>query len=89
VVVRRRVVVEGRVQGVFFRDTCRRVAADAGVAGWVRNRGDGSVEACFEGDEDAVARLVSWCRIGPPGAVVTTVRVTDEEPVGERAFRVA
>ena len=88
-VVRRRVVVDGRVQGVFFRDTCRRVAVDAGVGGWVRNRPDGRVEACFEGEEDAVARLVSWCRVGPRHALITSVEVTDEEPVGEGAFRVS
>jgi acylphosphatase len=88
-VVRRRVVVEGRVQGVFFRDTCRRVAVDAGVGGWVRNRPDGGVEACFEGEDDAVARLVSWCRVGPRHALITGVTITDEEPKGERAFRVA
>jgi acylphosphatase len=88
-VVRRRVVVDGRVQGVFFRDTCRRVAVDAGVRGWVRNRPDGRVEACFEGEEDAVARLVSWCRVGPRHALITSVEVTDEEPVGEGAFRVS
>jgi acylphosphatase len=88
-VVRRRVVVDGRVQGVFFRDTCHRVAVDAGVGGWVRNRPDGRVEACFEGEEDAVARLVSWCRVGPRFARITSVEVTDEEPVGEGAFRVS
>ena len=88
-VVRRRVVVDGRVQGVFFRDTCRRVAVDAGVGGWVRNRPDGRVEACFEGEEDAVARLVSWCRVGPRHALITSVEVTDEDPVGEGAFRVS
>ena len=88
-VVRRRVVVDGRVQGVFFRDTCRRVAVDAGVGGWVRNRPDGRVEACFEGEEDAVARLVSWCRVGPRHARITSVEVIDEEPVGEGKFRVS
>jgi len=88
-VVRRRVVVEGRVQGVWFRETCRRVAADAGVGGWVRNRPDGRVEACFEGEEDGVSRLVSWCRVGPRWAVVTGVEVIEEEPVGEGAFRVS
>ena len=88
-VVRRRVVVDGRVQGVFFRDTCRRVAVDAGVGGWVRNRPDGRVEACFEGEEDAVARLVSWCRVGPRHAHITSVEVTDEAPMGEGAFRVS
>lgn len=86
--VRRRVVVDGRVQGVFFRDSCQREASIAGVGGWVRNRDDGRVEAVFEGDAAAVERLVAWCRHGPPRAVVTSVSVTDEPPVGERGFRV-
>jgi acylphosphatase len=82
------VLVEGRVQGVFFRDTCARMALQAGVAGWVRNRPDGRVEACFEGEEDAVDRLVAWCRSGPSRAHVERVQVLDEEPVGEAGFRV-
>lgn len=87
-VVRRRVVVEGRVQGVFFRDTCRHLARAQGVAGWVRNTAGGAVEACFEGPAAAVARMVEWCREGPPLAVVTSVTVTDEAPQGEAGFRV-
>jgi len=82
------VVVDGWVQGVFFRDTCRRMAASAGVGGWVRNRPDGRVEAWFEGDPMAVERLVEWCRQGPPGARVTGIEVTREAPAGERGFRV-
>jgi acylphosphatase len=89
VIVRRRVVVEGRVQGVWFRESCRHVAQSAGVGGWVSNRNDGNVEACFEGEDDAVARLVAWCRVGPSHAVVTGVTVSEEEPVGEHAFRVS
>jgi acylphosphatase len=89
VAVRRRVVVSGRVQGVFFRDTCQREAAAAGVTGWIRNRGDGAVEAVFEGEADAVERMVQWCRHGPSGARVDRVDVTDEQPEGERTFRVA
>jgi acylphosphatase len=77
------------VQGVFFRDTCEREARAAGVAGWVRNRWDGAVEAAFEGSADAVERMVAWCRRGPPRATVTSVDVHDEDPVGERGFRVA
>ena len=84
--VRRRVVVSGRVQGVFFRDTCRREAQRAGVAGFVRNLSDGRVEVCFEGSEDAVGRMVEWCRHGPPYAVVERVDVADELPVGETRF---
>lgn len=85
---RRRVVVDGRVQGVFFRDSCRRQAVAAGVHGWVRNRPDGTVEAVFEGPADAVERLVEWCRVGPPRAAVTAVRTYVEEPEGEQGFRV-
>lgn len=84
--VRRRVVVHGLVQGVFYRASCRREAAAAGVSGWVANRPDGTVEAVFEGDGAAVARLVAWCHDGPRGASVTHVEVTDEPPAGERGF---
>jgi acylphosphatase len=86
--VRVRVVVEGRVQGVFFRDSCRAQASRLGVAGWVRNRADGSVEAAFEGDAAAVASMVAWCRSGPPRADVVGVRTFDEPPEGDRSFRV-
>ena len=86
--VRRRAVVSGRVQGVFFRDSCQRRALAEGVDGWIRNRRDGAVEACFEGEADAVERMVDWCRRGPSRALVTSVDVTDEEPEGERGFRV-
>src|SRR5262249_27773906 len=77
---RKRVVVSGRVQGVFFRDTCRRMAVRAGVSGWVRNRADGRVEAGCEGPAEAVDLLVNWARRGPSGAVVTGVDVHAEEP---------
>jgi acylphosphatase len=84
-----RVRIEGRVQGVFFRATCRRVAADLGVAGWVRNAADGSVEAVFEGEPEAVQAILDWCREGPPHAHVRSVEVTDEQPAGEKLpFRV-
>lgn len=86
--VRRRVQIEGRVQGVFFRDSCARQARSLGVSGWVRNRSDGGVEAAFEGDPDAVERLVAWCHHGPPRAVVTAVRSEEEAPGGEVWFRV-
>lgn len=76
-VVRVRVVVHGLVQGVWFRASCRDVATEAGVAGWARNRADGTVEAELEGPEDAVATVVSWCRQGPPRADVTGVDVTE------------
>lgn len=73
---------------MWFRETCRRTAESAGVSGWVANRGDGQVEAVFEGEPDAVAGLVEWCRQGPPRAVVTAIEVNDEPPVGESGFRV-
>jgi len=88
VTVRHRVLVAGRVQGVFFRDTCRSEARRAGVSGWVRNRRDGRVEAVFEGDEESVEHLVAWCGHGPPGAGVEQVEVSDEEPTGESGFSV-
>jgi acylphosphatase len=87
-VVRRRAVVRGRVQGVFFRDSCRALARELGVQGWVRNRGDGAVEAAFEGPAAAVDRLVAWCREGPIRARVDSVDVVTEEPAGDTDFRV-
>ncbi|MEV6207063.1 acylphosphatase [Kitasatospora sp. NPDC051914] len=86
--IRRRVVVAGVVQGVFFRDTCRREAAAAGVAGWVRNLPDGRVEAVFEGPQDAVERMVAWCGRGPSRAVVEERRVSEEPPEGLTGFEV-
>lgn len=87
-VVRRRVVVSGFVQGVFFRETCRRTATRHGVNGWVRNCDDGTVEAVFEGAPDAVAALVEWARHGPPGAEVKDVEIHPEHPRGEDGFDV-
>ncbi len=86
--VRSRVVVRGHVQGVFFRDTCRRKATERGVAGWVSNRGDGAVEAVFEGEPDAVRALVEWCSEGTRGADVESVDETSEEPKGLSGFEV-
>ena len=86
--VRCRVVVSGRVQGVYFRDSCRQMAWRLGVRGWVRNTAGGSVEAVMEGTRDAVGALIEWCRHGPPRAEVTRMVVTDEDPVGESRFRV-
>ncbi|HEY7632136.1 MAG TPA: acylphosphatase [Thermoleophilaceae bacterium] len=86
--VRRRVVVHGRVQGVFFRDTTRRQASSRGVAGWVSNRSDGAVEAVFEGEPDAVDALVRFTREGPRGADVSDVEVSEEEPEGLSGFEV-
>lgn len=86
--VRRRVVVRGYVQGVFFRDSCRREASTRGVAGWVTNRPDGAVEAVFEGEPDSVAAMVEWCRHGPRGADVESVEDTSEEPEGLYRFEI-
>ena len=86
--IRRRVVVHGQVQGVFFRDTARRQAQAAGIAGWVTNRPDGAVEAVFEGEPAAVEELVAFCRRGPSRAVVQSVDVTEEEPEGLSGFDV-
>ena len=81
-------MVHGHVQGVFFRDTTRRRAADRGVAGWVRNNPDGSVEAAFEGEPEAVESLVRFAHGGPRGALVERVDVIDEEPEGLSGFGV-
>ena len=85
---RKRVIVSGRVQGVFFRDSTRRRAESAGVAGWVRNTADGTVEAVFEGDEAAVDEMVEFCRSGPGRAEVSAVDVEDEQPEGLSGFDV-
>lgn len=86
--IRRRVVVYGLVQGVFFRDSVRRRAATAGVTGWVRNNREGTVEAAFEGESSAVEQLVSFSREGPHGARVDRVDVHVEEPEGTEIFRI-
>ncbi len=86
---RARVRARGRVQGVFFRESIRRAALEEGVAGYVRNMPDGSVEAAFEGPPDAVERLVAFARSGPPDAEVREVEVADEPPEGASGFSVA
>jgi acylphosphatase len=86
--VRYRVKVSGSVQGVWYRQSCRREASVQGVAGWVRNNADGSVEAVLEGEPEAVERVLAWMTIGPPHATVTTVDVQEEMPRGEAAFTV-
>ena len=78
----------GRVQGVFFRDAIHRDAAGRGVAGWVRNCGDGTVEAVFEGGSDSVDALVDLCRRGSDQADVEHVEVAEEEPEGLEGFEV-
>ena len=78
--IARRVVIRGRVQGVGFRYALIDAATAAGVAGWVRNRRDGSVEAWLQGEEAAVAAAVAWSRRGPPGARVEALDVADGTP---------
>ncbi|HEY7137941.1 MAG TPA: acylphosphatase [Acidimicrobiia bacterium] len=87
-VTRRHVVIRGRVQGVFFRDSLRSRARELGVNGWARNAGDGSVEAVFEGSEGALDALVAWSRQGPPRARVDEVEVSEEQVKGEQGFSV-
>ena len=86
--MRQRVVVQGRVQGVFFRDSLRRLAEREGVSGWARNTSEGTVEAVFEGEPDDVERLVSFAKIGPPDAIVEAVNVSQEEPEGLTGFSI-
>jgi acylphosphatase len=81
--IRVRLIIEGRVQGVWFRDSTRREAVGLGVSGWVKNRLDGGVEVLAEGPEDGVNRLVAWCHHGPSHARVTEVHETSEEWQGE------
>jgi acylphosphatase len=82
----RRVVVHGTVQGVFFREATRRRAESRGVTGWVRNNDDGTVEALFEGDPDAVDAMVQYVHDGPNAAQVKQVDVQDAEPEGHDGF---
>ena len=81
-------IVHGLVQGVYFRDATRRLATRHGVAGWARNRLDGTVEAVFEGPPEAVEQMVEFCRRGPRGAFVDALEVIEEEPEGSEGFSV-
>ena len=80
--------MRGRVQGVFFRDACSQAATERGVAGWVTNNVDGTVEAVFEGATDDVNAMCDWCKNGPSHADVDSVEVSEEDPVGEEGFSV-
>jgi acylphosphatase len=80
-------VIHGHVQGVFFRDTTRRQATARDIAGWVRNNHDGTVEAVFEGEPDAVDAMVRFAHEGPRGAVVQRVDVIEEQAEGLSGFR--
>jgi acylphosphatase len=82
------VLVDGQVQGVLFRDSCRRESLSRGVAGWVRNRSDGRVEAVFEGSPETVEAMVVWCGRGPPGARVAGVEVSEAPTEGMHGFRI-
>jgi acylphosphatase len=83
-----RVIVTGRVQGVWFRDGCREQARSEHVSGFARNRVDGSVEVELEGSEPAVERMIAWCKVGPPRARVDAVAVERISPVGDPGFRI-
>ena len=85
---RTRALVSGRVQGVLFRDSTREKAEALGLSGWVRNLSDDRVEALFEGPEDRVAEMISWCEEGPPNAEVQNVSVEQEDPEGLKGFEV-
>jgi acylphosphatase len=84
-----RVLVSGDVQGVGYRWSARAEAVGRGLAGWVRNRPDGRVEAVFEGAPEAVEAILAWCRAGPPWASVAEIEIVEEEPTGETVFRIA
>lgn len=86
--IRRRVIVHGWVQGVYFRDSVRQRARAANVTGWVHNNRDGTVEAAFEGEPASVERLVAFCHEGPRGAQVERVDVVAEAPEGSSGFEV-
>ena len=86
--VRYRVKVSGRVQGVWYRESCRREAIAAGVTGWVRNTHDGDVEAVLEGETEAVDRMLAWMWVGPRAVLVTKVDAREEPAVGELGFQV-
>jgi acylphosphatase len=81
--IRARLVISGRVQGVYFRASARDVAQAQRLSGWVRNRYDGDVEAVVEGEDDAVRAFIAWCHDGPPGAHVSAIQVTVEPYSGE------
>ena len=87
-IVARRVLVSGRVQGVWFRESCRQEAEARGVAGWARNLSDGRVEVWLEGNVTEVEAVTAWCRHGPPRAEVVDVDIEAREPTGRAGFTV-
>jgi acylphosphatase len=87
--IRARLLIRGRVQGVFYRASCREEAAARGLEGWVRNLPDGDVEALFQGPEDRVRDMIKWCYAGPPFARVSKIELTHEEPRDDlQGFRI-
>jgi acylphosphatase len=86
--IRRRLIVHGKVQGVFFRDSTREAAQNEGVSGWAANRDDGAVEVVLEGPEQAVEAVTEFCRLGPVSAQVDSVEQSDETPEGLSGFRI-
>ena len=80
------VVIEGRVQGVWYRAWTVKQATELGLDGWVRNRSNGSVEALFSGPEKAVNRMIAECRKGPPAALVTDIKEVVAPPPAEKGF---
>jgi acylphosphatase len=88
--IRTHLIIEGRVQGVFFRDSTRRKAIELGLKGWVKNRFDGAVEVVAEGPKENVEKLVEWCHHGPPAARVTSIHEIKEKCTEEfNSFRIA
>ena len=86
--IRRRLVIHGRVQGVFFRDSLRRLAEAHEVSGWARNTWEGTVEAVLEGETEAVEKVLGFAREGPEGAEVDRIELTEEEPEGLCGFSI-
>jgi acylphosphatase len=78
------VIVEGKVQGVYFRTYAQAEAQKIGVAGWVRNRPDGNVEAALEGESDKVDMMIEWCKTGSPMSQISRVLVAEEKPLNEK-----
>ena len=85
---RAHVIIHGKVQGVWFRAHTKEMADKLGLKGWVRNLPDGNVEAVFEGDDESIREMISWCHHGPPLARVDKVEVEYEEPKGEKLFEI-
>lgn len=86
--VRRKLIISGHVQGVFFRDSCRQMAREQAISGSAHNLPDGRIEIHLEGYKPAVDRVIAWCRLGPPMAEVEKVEVYEERPVGQNGFSI-